>query len=141
MSRQYDRRQVLKVVSATCAAFFLPGTGFAGGGFGPAEEDREIRISSVSPRTLRVSVFAATRGGGTVPSDGSLLRENWDGPITKLSGEFAERGVKVGELSVKISPLPLTFTISGADGAVIQQLKLDRGSGVVSFATGNSPRR
>jgi alpha-glucosidase (family GH31 glycosyl hydrolase) len=140
MSSQYDRRQVLKVVSATCAALIVPGTGFAAGaGFGPAEEDLEVRISSVSAHTLRLSVFAATRGGGTVPDDGSLLRENWDGPITKLSGEFAERAVKVGELSVKISPSPLTFAISGADGAVIQRLALDRASGVVSFATGNSP--
>jgi alpha-glucosidase (family GH31 glycosyl hydrolase) len=140
MSRRYDRRQVLQAVSATCAAFLLPGTGFAeGGGFGPAEEDLEVRISSLSAHTFRVSVFAATRGGGTVPGDGSLLRESWDGPITKLSGELAERAVKVGELSVKISPRPLTFTIAGPDGAVIQQLKLDRASGVVSFATGNSP--
>src|SRR6202167_1623278 len=135
MSRQYDRRHVLKAVSATCAAFILPGTGFAdGGGFGPAEEDLEVRISSVSAHTFRVSVFAATRGGGTVPGDGSLLRESWDGPITKLSGEFAERGVKVGQLSVKISPRPLTFTISGADGGLIQQLKLDRGRG--GFSSG-----
>ena len=67
------------------------------------------------------------------------MRESWDGPITKLSGEFAERSVKVGDLSVKIAPSPLSFTISGADGAVIQQLKVDRTSGTVSFATGNSP--
>ena len=52
MSKQYDRRQVLKVVSATCAAFFLPGTVQAGeGGFGPAEDGLEIRVSSVSAHT------------------------------------------------------------------------------------------
>jgi hypothetical protein len=136
MSTQYDRRQVLKVVSATCAAFILPGTGFAdGGGFGPGEEDLEIRVSSVSAHTLRLTIFSLGRGGGAVPGDGSLVRESWDGPIAKLSGEFAERDVKVGDLSVKVSPSPLNFTISGADGAVIQQLKVDRDSGVVSFAT------
>jgi len=140
MSTQFDRRQVLKVVGATCAAFFLPGAREAGGaGLAPGEQDLEIRVSSVSAHTLRLSIFSAGAGGGIVRSDGSLVQESWDGPITKLSGEFAERGVKVGDLSVKIAPNPLAFTISGADGAVIQQIKVERASGVVSFATGNSP--
>jgi len=140
MNKQYDRRQVLKVVGTTCAAFILPGSGFAGeGGFGPAEEDLEIRISSVSAHTLRLSIFSDRAGGGTVRSDGSLVQEVWNGPVTTLSAAFAERTVKSGNLSVKITPRPLIFTISGGDGAVIQQLKVDRSSGVVSFATGNSP--
>ena len=132
MSTQYDRRQVLKVVGATCAGFILPGTGFAGeGGLGRAEEYLEIRISSVSAHTMRLSIFSARAGGGTVRSDGSLVRETWDGPVTKLSGEFAEHAVKVGDLSVRVSASPLTFSIAGADGAVIQQLKVERASGVV----------
>ena len=140
MSRQYDRREVLKVVSATCAAFILPGTVVAGeSGLEPADQELEIRISSVSAHTLRLSIFSAKNAGAAVASDGSLVRETWDGPVTTLSGEFAERGVKLGDLSVKITPSPLTFTIAGADGAVIQQIKVDRASGVVSFATGNSP--
>jgi alpha-glucosidase (family GH31 glycosyl hydrolase) len=139
MSKQYDRRQVLKVVGTSCAAFILPASGFAGeGGFAPAEQDSEIRISSVSAHTLRLSIFSG-RGGGAVRSDGSLAQQAWDGPGTTLSGEFAERSVKAGDLRVNIMPDPLTFAISGADGAAIQQLKVDRASGVVSFATGNSP--
>jgi hypothetical protein len=135
MSEQYDRRQVLKVVGATCAAFILPGSGGAGEGrVGPAEQDLEIRISSVSAHTLRLSIFSAKRGSA-VRSDGSLVQEAWDGPVTTLSGEFAERSVKLGDLSVKVTRSPLTFTIVGADGASIQQLKVDRASGVVAFAT------
>jgi alpha-glucosidase (family GH31 glycosyl hydrolase) len=139
MSKEYDRRQVLKVVGTTCAAFILPGTGFAGdSGFGPAEQELEIRIASVSAHTLRLSIFSA-RGGGAVRSDGSLVQEVWDGPVTTLSGKFTQRSVRAGEWSVKIMPDPLTFGISGADGVAIQQLKVDRASGVVSFATGDSP--
>jgi len=139
MTEQYDRRQVLKVVGATCAAFILPGSGGAGEGrVGPAEQDLEIRISSVSAHTLRLSIFSAKRGSA-VRRDGSLVQEAWDGPVTTLSGEFAERSVKLGDLSVKVTRSPLTFTIVGADGASIQQLKVDRASGVVAFATGNSP--
>jgi alpha-glucosidase (family GH31 glycosyl hydrolase) len=140
MSKQLNRRQVLKVVGTTCAAFILPGSGFGGeGGFGPADEDLEIRISSVSAHTLRLSIFSARAGGATVRGDGSLAQEAWDGPVTKLSGEFAEHSVRAGDLSVKVSANPLMFSIAGADGAAIQQLKMDRASGVVSFATGNSP--
>ena len=139
MSKQYDRRQLLKVVGTSCAALILPASGFAGeGGFAPAEQDSEIRISSVSAHTLRLSIFSG-RGGGAVRSDGSLVQGAWDGPGTTLSGEFAERSVKAGDLRVNIMPDPLTFAISGADGEAIQQLKVDRASGVVSFATGNSP--
>src|ERR1700740_2932190 len=131
MSEQFDRRQMLKIVGTTCAAFILPGAGFAGGGLGPTEEDLEIRISSVSAHTLRLSIFSARAGGGTVRSDGSLVQEAWDGPVTKLSGEFAEHAVKAGDLNVKVSANPFTFSIVGADGAAIQQLKVDRASGVV----------
>ncbi len=140
MSKQFDRRQVLRVVGATCAGFILPGTGFASeGGLERAEEDLEIRISSVSAHTLRLSIFSARSGGAVVASDGSLVRESWDGPVTKLSGEFMEHAVKAGDLSVKVSASPLTFSIAGADGTAIQQLKVERASGVVTFATGNSP--
>jgi alpha-glucosidase (family GH31 glycosyl hydrolase) len=139
MSEQYDRRQVLKVVGTTCAAFILPASGFASeGGFGPAEQELEIRIASVSAHTLRLSIFSA-KGAGVVRSDGSLVQEAWDGPMTTLSGEFAKRSVRAGDLRVNIMPDPLTFGISGADGAAIQLLKVDPASGVVSFATGNSP--
>ena len=140
MSEQYDRRQVLKVVGTTCAALILPASVFASeGGFGPAEQELEIRIASVSAHTLRLSIFSA-KGAGAVRSDGSLVQEAWDGPVTTLSVEFAERSVKAGDLSVKISPSPLAFSIAGPDGAAIQQLKVDRARGVVSFATGNSPQ-
>ncbi len=140
MRKQFDRRQVLKAVGVGCAAFILPGTGFAGESeLGPAEEDLEIRISSVSAHTLRLSIFSARGGVGTVAGDGSLVRESWDGPVMKLSGEFAEHAVKAGDLNVKVSASPLIFAISGADGTAIQRLKVDGASGVVSFATGNSP--
>jgi hypothetical protein len=120
MSKGYDRRQVLKVVATTCAAIILPGTGFAGdSGFGPAEQELEIRIASVSAHTLRMSIFSAA-GGRAVRSNGSLVREVWDGPVTTLSGKFAGRSVRAGDLSVKIMPDPLTFGISGAGGAAIQ---------------------
>ena len=69
MSKQFNRRQMLKVVGVGCAAFILPGTGFAGeDGFGPADEDLEIRISSVSAHTLRLIIFSARSGGARVPA-------------------------------------------------------------------------
>ena len=122
-----------------CAAFILPGTGFAGEcGFGPADEDLEIRISSVSAHTLRLTIFSANRAAQS-PSDGSLVQEAWDGPVTKLNGEFAERSCESGRPEREDYASPLTFSIAGADDAAIQQIKVDRASGVVSFATGNSP--
>ena len=138
MSEQYDRRQVLKVVGTTCAALILPGAGLAAeGGWAPAEPDLEIRISAVSAHTLRLSIFPAISGVALL-NDGSLVGQVWDGPVTTLRGEFAERSIRAGDLTVEITRGPLAFSIAGADGAAIQKLKVDRASGVVSFATGNS---
>ncbi|MGB7284678.1 MAG: TIM-barrel domain-containing protein [Candidatus Acidiferrum sp.] len=42
-------------------------------------------------------------------------------------------------MSVRFVPDPLTFTITGVKGQTIQQLSLDKESGVVSFVTGDGP--
>ncbi|MFZ0340356.1 MAG: glycoside hydrolase family 31 protein, partial [Terracidiphilus sp.] len=40
---------------------------------------------------------------------------------------------------VRIAPTPLTFTITTPDGPLIQQLTVDTETGIVSFASGDSP--
>ena len=144
MKRGYDRRQVLKGMSAACAAFLLPEEQErTENSRHPrvAGQDAEVQISSVSKRTFRLSILPIEDGEvGTVPTDGSLLRESWGAPIAKLRGALSARTVKSGDVNVRISTDPLTFTIeSVASGEQIQKIKVDEETGVVSFLTGDSP--
>jgi alpha-glucosidase/alpha-D-xyloside xylohydrolase len=76
---------------------------------------------------------------GTVPNDGSLARTEWGPPVAALSGDAGERPIQCGALSVSVTTKPLALTISNANHDVLQRLKIDANTGVVSFLTGDSP--
>jgi alpha-glucosidase (family GH31 glycosyl hydrolase) len=141
MGKEFNRRQVLKVLGAACAAQLLPGK-LAASATGPrvAAEDVEIQISPVSAHTFRLSVLPLANGqAAAIPQNGSLARPSWGAPVAALRGEFTSRSVRCGNLRVRVEPEPLVFHVETASSEPIQQLKVDEASGVVSFATGNSP--
>jgi len=140
MSKRYSRRQVLQGATAACAASLLPWKLEASEpGIRLADQDVEIQLTSVSAHTLRLTLVPIQDGRVTpVPTDGSLVQTSWGAPITKLRGTPA-RTVKCGTLAVEISSDPLTFAITTEKGEPIQQFKVEQETGVVSFATGDSP--
>jgi alpha-glucosidase/alpha-D-xyloside xylohydrolase len=104
----------------------------------PAE--REIQIVSVSEHTVRLSVHPLRDGEvGQIPFDGSLVRKDWGAPVARLRGNAPAREFRAGGLTVHASADPIVFTITTPKGDVIQQFKVERDTGVVSFATGDSP--
>src|SRR2546423_6689537 len=130
MNQPYDRRQVLKAVGGACAAFLLPRVSEAAEpGLRLAGRDVEIQLASVSEHTFRLTVLPINGAEiADVPTDGSLVRTEWGPPIAKLSGElsaqtFKVHGFKSGNLTIRISPQPLTFAIETADGKRVQQIK------------------
>ena len=141
MSPSYNRRQVLKTVGGACAAWVLPRLSEAAEpGLRVAGKDVEIQLASVSEHTFRLTVLPINAAEiASVPADGSLVRTEWGPPSAKLSGELRAQTFKSGNLTVRVSPQPLAFAIEMADGKSVQQIKLDQETGVVSFATGNSP--
>src|SRR6266700_1904262 len=141
MNQSYNRRQVLKTVGGACAAFLLPSVSEAAeAGLRLAGKDVEIQLASVSEHTFRLTILPIKAGEvADVPTDGSLLRTSWEPPIAKLSGELRSQVFKSGNLTIRVSPQPLTFAIETADGKSVQQIKVDQETGVVSFVTGNSP--
>jgi alpha-glucosidase/alpha-D-xyloside xylohydrolase len=105
-----------------------------------AGQEAEIQISSVSARTVRITVLPVRDGKlTTVTENGSLVRSSWAAPAAKWRSEVREESVKCGELTVKVAASPISFTIGSPDGDAIQQLTLDSDSGVLSFATGDVP--
>ena len=77
---------------------------------------------------------------GTVSFDGSLVRESWGSPIAKLRGDAPAQTIQTGNLKIRASSNPLAFGISTLAGGIeIQIFSVDRGTGIVSFKTGESP--
>ena len=142
MRNQWDRRQFLRQVSAATGALMLPAKRLLATGTLAAEqnEEREIQIGTVSPCTLRLSLLPSKNGSiGTIPMNGSLVQESWGAPVANLRGDWRGQVVNAGDLRVRVEPSPLTFTIENAKGERIQQLAVDKNTGVVQFETGTSP--
>jgi alpha-glucosidase (family GH31 glycosyl hydrolase) len=140
MSARWDRRQVLKQLAAAAGALVLPrarATDVAT--LRVTGQECEAQLTSVSPRTVRLSILPFKRGEvGTIPSNGCLLQEQWGAPAATWRGEDA-RTIQCGELNVRISAVPLVFAFSTSKGEAVQQLSVDPQTGIVSFATGDSP--
>src|SRR5258708_2067828 len=105
-----------------------------------AGQDVEIQISPVSAHTVRLTVFPIQDGRlGTLSSDRSLVRPSWGEPVARLRDTVPAQPVNCGDLRIEISREPLAFTLGTTKGEKIQQLTIDRETGVVSFAAGNAP--
>src|SRR5207245_6016317 len=63
----------------------------------------------------------------------------WGAPLATLRSLTSRQIVKSGNLRVKVSADPIAFTIESEKGATIQEMKLDKETGVFSFTTGHAP--
>jgi alpha-glucosidase (family GH31 glycosyl hydrolase) len=141
MTKHWNRREVIAQLAGASAGMLLPPEiTYASTGLQVAGENCEIQLSSVSAHTFRLSVLPVKRGAATsVPLDGSLVKTTWGAPLAKVRGEVQTQTIKCGNLKVLISPNPLKFTVTTAEGQTIQQLSVAEETGVVSFLTGDSP--
>src|SRR5580700_3941188 len=137
----WKRREILKqmAVASTVMMIQSKGTRTKGHARG-ADRDFEIQVASISAQTLRLSVLPVANGRvSAVPMNGSLAQRSWGTVVAKLRGELRAQTVKLGDLSVGISPDPLTFSIANAKGETVQRFTVDQTTGSVSFASGDSP--
>src|SRR6266576_1354935 len=140
MSPQWNRRDVLKgLVAASTAMTTSLRKGLAEENPRATAQPIEIQITPISPHTFRLSILPLKNGSvGTIPTNGSLVKESWGAPIAKLRTEPA-RAIAVGNLRLKIGFRPVSIATESEHGDVIQQFVWDEKSGVLSFPTGSSP--
>ena len=140
MSPQWNRRDVLKGLVAASTAMIVPmAEGAPRDDAAIASQSVEIQITPVSHHTVRLSVLPVKDGSvAAIPSDGSLVQESWGTPIAKLRSEPAHT-IATGTVRLQVTFHPVTITAENDQGEVIQQLKWDEKTGVLSFLTGNMP--
>jgi alpha-glucosidase (family GH31 glycosyl hydrolase) len=141
MDKRWNRRDVLKGLAAASTGMLLPAK--AATSTSPlniAGSECEVQLAGISANTLRISVLPLKNGVlGEIPSDGSLVRKEWNPPVAKLRGDFSEKSIEAGLLRVHISSSPLTLSISSAKEQAIQRFDIDAETGMVSFSSGDSP--
>jgi alpha-glucosidase (family GH31 glycosyl hydrolase) len=137
MNPPLNRRELLKGLAAASTALIVPAAGLSGEEAGLAAI--EIRITEISPHTVRLSILPV-RGESVaaIPSNGSLVQESWGPPIAKLRPDSA-RTVAAGNLRLQVAFHPITITVRNDGGDVVQKLEWDENKGSLSFLIGDSP--
>jgi alpha-glucosidase (family GH31 glycosyl hydrolase) len=98
-----------------------------------------LTLTSISPQTARLSIVPIENGKPVpIPIDGSLVQQTWPKPLLQLTALPAERRLRCGSLRMTLSP-SLTIRVEAGDGRLIQQLRVDQQTGMLSFLTGNKP--
>jgi alpha-glucosidase/alpha-D-xyloside xylohydrolase len=141
MTGRWNRREVLAQLAGTSAMMILP-RAVTSVSAGPRVigENCEVRLSSVSAHTLRLSILPIKQGvAGSIPLDGSLVQAKWGPPVAEFRGDAAPQTIECGNVKIRFSSRPLVFTIATPQGQTIQQLSIDEETGVVSFLTGDRP--
>src|SRR5690348_13706884 len=141
MRKRYRRRDVLKSMSAACAAYLAPIKIEAPApNLQIAGQDVEVQVTTVSRHTLRLSIIPLRNGHlSSIPMDGSLVKDSWGQPSLKVRTVAHTKPVKSGELTLQIGFAPLTFAIENQKTEKIQHLTVDENTGNLSFETGDSP--
>lgn len=142
--KSFTRREALKGIAAASAGVATLGhPGLVLAQEAPilvAGRPVEITLTTVSPRTVRVTVLAIENGNPQqVPQDGALIKQAWGSPIARLRTLSGFRSIRSGNLEVKLSRNPLAIRIETTDGRLVQELKLDSASGDLNFSLGKGP--
>ena len=140
MTEHWNRRQVLKQLAATSAALALPRSTTASALLADDSREREIQITAISEHTFRLSVLPIVANkGAEIPLDGSLVQGSWGEPALKLRTGAPAKDFDHANFRIHVSTDPIAFVVTAKNGDAIQQLNVNRESGVLSFITGDAP--
>jgi alpha-glucosidase/alpha-D-xyloside xylohydrolase len=140
MSAQFNRREAMKTIAAASAAAMLPHVALGeSASLEIAGQRVELQLTCISPHTLRLALLPI-RGSniGVVPNDGSLVRSDWGSPSATIR-DARPSSIRCGDLQVKTSFDPLTFTILDNSGTRIQRITVDQKTAEIRFRTRESP--
>jgi alpha-glucosidase (family GH31 glycosyl hydrolase) len=137
-----SRRAMLQGLGATGTVALLgdgPGAG-RGERLRVAGRDVEVTVTAAGPAVVRVSVTPVEADRPRpIPSDGSLIRQDWGMPALRLTSLDGPRTADCGGARVTVSADPLSVRIEAPDGRLIQRLVVDGPTGALGFHLGDGP--
>jgi alpha-glucosidase len=136
MTDQFSRREAVKaVLCAGTLAVIEPA-------FADAPDSSlsigsvavEVTITAVSRRTVRITI-QPVRDRTTVPleTDGALLERDWVPVLAKVRSLPGPRTLRSGDLTITVSPRPLSIRVEREAGRVVQELVPDEASADLLF--------
>ncbi len=138
-----SRRMALKGLGVSGATVCMAASGEAA-----AEQDAlkvagkavEVRVTPIGPQIVRISVVPIENGQPQpIPSDGSLVPLEENSPSFRTSRLVMPQEFACGDSHVNLSLDPWVVRIEGKDGRLVQRLRLDVQTGVLSFDLGDGP--
>ena len=140
MNRTYRRREILKGATALCASLLQNRRSVSSSPLRVATREVELQIAPVSSHTFRLSIVPVTNGTAErIPMNGSLVQRSWAEPIAKMRTSEPDRTIKVGGLTLVISPDALSVTVQSSPTEALQKIKIDKDTGALSFLIPDAP--
>jgi alpha-glucosidase/alpha-D-xyloside xylohydrolase len=100
------------------------------------DSNAELSVGAIGERNVRIALTPLDEKGKprTGPASTALVELK---PDTKLTTrELTEaKEVEVGKLRVRVKPDPLTITVTGTDGKLVQELVITEADGSATFRT------
>src|SRR5712692_3705237 len=101
----------------------------------------EVSVSAASDRTARIAIVPLDRAGTPLPlkDEPVLVKRAWPAPALRLRSVAPPIKAQVGRATVTVSSEPLEIRVQDADGRLVQNIRIDRQTGALSFALGTAP--
>ncbi|HZW31579.1 MAG TPA: TIM-barrel domain-containing protein [Isosphaeraceae bacterium] len=138
-----SRRAALKALGASGATPVLGSSADAGqpAALRVAGRPVEVAITPIDPHMVRVSVVGLKEGRlEPIPSDGSLVHQDWGSPLLRLTKHGETHAISRGDdWRLSASTEPITVRVEAADRRLIQQVHVDGETGGFVFHLGDGP--
>src|SRR3954469_25009956 len=134
MTRAMTRRQAIHGLGMAGAAMLLRvDTDAQGAPLVIAGQPVELRLSSISPDTIRFSVLPKGATDAALNADGGLVA------LAEQRRTIAGAApIKAGRPSVTVTTSPLAVKVADAAGAIVQEITVDE-QGMLQFLVGSTP--
>jgi alpha-glucosidase len=131
MKDQFSRRDVVKAaLVAGATAIIKPArTETPDVSLSVGSTPVELNVTTVSEHTIRLTILPVHDGAAQqVLSDGALVESKWSPALAQIRSLSGVRKLRSGNLTISISPRPLSIRIETESGRVVQELTLDQHS-------------
>jgi alpha-glucosidase/alpha-D-xyloside xylohydrolase len=136
MNDHFSRRDALKaVISAGTLALIKPAsTAIPELLISIASMPVEVGVITVSPHTVRITIQPTHIGKpASLDSDGALVQRARSPHLLQLRTLPGPRRAESGDLTVSVSPHPLTIRVERRNGSLVQELVVAEDSAELSF--------